>query len=71
MLDDARIKCWQARCCGGSDAPPGTVVAAGHGGIVVSCGQGALRLDSLQRPGKRTVTAGELASQIDLIGRTL
>jgi len=71
MLDDVRIKCWQAKCCGESDAPPGTVVTAGQGGIVVSCGEGALRLDSLQRPGKRAVTAGELASQIDFFGRTL
>ena len=71
MVDDARIKCWRATCCAGIDAPPGTVVTAGPGGIVVSCGDGALRLESLQRPGKRAVTAGELASQIELVGRTL
>ena len=71
MLDDARIKCWQAQHTAGVDAPPGTVVAAGQGGIVVACGVGALRMESLQRPGKRAVTAGEFSSQIDLVGLTL
>ena len=71
MLDDARIKCWQAQCCAGVDAPPGTVVRVGHSDIVVSCGDGALKLESLQRPGKRAVTATELAAQVELVGRTL
>jgi len=71
MLDDARIKCWQAQHSAGVDAPPGTVVEAGQGGIVVACGDGALRMESLQRPGKRAVTAGEFSSQIDLAGLTL
>ncbi len=71
MLDDARIKCWRAQHSAGVDAPPGTVVEAGQGGIVVACGDGALRMESLQRPGKRAVTAGEFSSQIDLVGLTL
>ncbi len=71
MLDDARIKCWRAQQAAGVDAPPGTVVAAGLEGIVVSCGDGALRMNSLQRPGKRVVTAGEFAAQVDLVGRRL
>ncbi len=71
MLDDARIKCWRAQHSAGVDAPPGTVVEAGQGGVVVTCGDGALRMESLQRPGKRAVTAGEFSSQIDLVGLTL
>ena len=71
MLDDARIKCWQAQHSAGVDAPPGTVVEAGQGGMVVACGDGSLRMESLQRPGKRAVTAGEFSSQIDLVGLTL
>ena len=71
MIGDERIKCWQAQSMAGSDAPAGTVVAAGPDGIDVSCGEGMLRLLSLQRPGKRPVTAGEFASQVDLIGRRL
>jgi methionyl-tRNA formyltransferase len=71
MLDDVRIKCWKSRCSDGSDAPPGTVVAAGKGGIIVSCGDGALLIESLQRPGRRAVTAAEFSSQADLLGRVL
>ncbi|MGI9342317.1 MAG: methionyl-tRNA formyltransferase [Gammaproteobacteria bacterium] len=71
MLDDQRIKVWQARCIAAVDAPPGTVVAAEQDGVVVSCGEGALRLESLQRPGKRAVTAAEFAARFDLPGRQL
>ena len=71
MLEDSRIKCWQAQQATGVDAPPGTIVAAGQEGIVVSCGSGALCIMSLQRPGKRAVTAGEFATQFDLVGRRL
>jgi len=53
MHGDERIKCWRAKPIAGIDAPPGTVVASGQEGIVVSCGDGALSLESLQRPGKR------------------
>lgn len=71
MLDDERIKCWSLRSTAGVDAPPGTVVAAGQEGIVISCGEGAVSIETLQRPGKRAVTAGEIAAQIDLVGRRL
>ena len=71
MLDDERIKCWHARVTAAVDAPPGTVVAASHDGITVACGEDALTLTSLQRPGKRAVTAGEFAAQFELIGRQL
>ncbi|MDH3352225.1 MAG: methionyl-tRNA formyltransferase [Gammaproteobacteria bacterium] len=71
MLDEVRIKCWKSRCLAGVDAAPGTVVGAGNDGITVSCGEGALLIDSLQRPGRRAVTAGEFSSQVDLVGRVL
>lgn len=69
MLGDERIKCWQAQPCDAIDAPAGTVMAADADGIVVACGDGALRIELLQRPGKRAVTAGEFATQTDLIGK--
>ncbi len=70
MAGDERTKCWEARKEAG-EAPPGKVLAAGPDGVVVACGQDALRLDRLQRPGKRAVTAAEYAGQIDLSGRQL
>ena len=71
MHGDERIKCWRAKPVAGVDAPPGTVVAAAQEGVVVACGDGALNMESLQRPGKRTVTAGEFANQVDLVGQRL
>ena len=71
MLDAERIKCWQATGIASVDAPPGTIVAAGPDGVIVACGEGALRLESLQRPGKRAVTAAEFAAQFELAGRQL
>jgi methionyl-tRNA formyltransferase len=71
MLEDERIKCWSSRVAAGVDAPSGTVVAAGRDGIVISCADGAVSIGTLQRPGKRPVTAGEFAAQIDLVGRRL
>ena len=71
MLAGERVKCWQARIERDVKAPPGTVVAAGEPGIVIACGQGGLALQSLQRPGRRPVTAAEFAAQLDLAGRRL
>ena len=71
MLGDERVKCWQASMAQAVDAPPGTVVAAGRDGITVACGEGALTLLQLQRPGKRRVSAAEFATQFELDGRSL
>lgn len=40
--------------------PPGTVLAADGDGLVVACGDGALRLRRLQRPGRAALPAGEV-----------
>jgi len=71
MLGDERTKIWRARLTAGVDVPPGTIVASGKDGIVVSCGDGALNIVLLQRPGKRAVTAGEFANQVELTGQRL
>lgn len=71
MLDEQRIKCWSARIAAAVDAPPGTVIAAGRDGITVACGEGALVLLTVQRPGKRPVSAAEFATHFELPGRQL
>jgi methionyl-tRNA formyltransferase len=71
MLDDARIKCWRAESIASTSAAPGEIVATGADGITVACGDGALRMQSLQRPGKRPVTAAEFTAQFDIAGRQL
>jgi methionyl-tRNA formyltransferase len=71
MLDDERIKCWQAAETVADDSPAGTIIEAGPDGVVVVCGKGALRLIELQRPGKRPVSAAQFTSNIDIVGRQL
>jgi len=54
------LKLWRARLAS-SSGPPGEILAADAQGIVVACGQGALRLLELQKPGgKRLETASFL-----------
>ncbi len=71
FLDNDRIKCSSATSVAGADVAPGTVIDAGPDGITVACGDGALCMTSLQRPGKRPVSAGEFAAQLDILGRQL
>ncbi len=70
-LDGQRIKCWQVSRVDTAGAEPGTVLSADKRGIVVACGDGALSLESLQRPGKGRVTGAEFAAALDLQGRQL
>ena len=72
LLDDMPVKCWRAGVVGGAaGAAPGEVVSAGRDGIVVACGRDALRLDTLQRPGKRPVNASQFAAAVAMTGRRL
>jgi methionyl-tRNA formyltransferase len=40
-------------------AAPGSIIGADEQGLVVACGEGALRIQSLQPAGKRAMSAGE------------
>ena len=55
-LGELSLKCWRAQLCAGQ-AAPGQVLAVDDAGITVACGDAALRLTELQRPGgKRMAT---------------
>jgi methionyl-tRNA formyltransferase len=41
------------------DAAPGTVLAAGRDGLDIACGEDALRIRTLQRPGGKVITAAD------------
>lgn len=66
-----RIKCWEVRPNETVSGPPGLVVSAGRSGLTVACGDGALDLLSLQRPGKRRVSGEEFSGSVDIAGKTL
>jgi methionyl-tRNA formyltransferase len=52
------LKIWKAEIVTKA-GKPGTILSADHGGIVVGCGAGALRILELQREGGRRMSAGE------------
>jgi methionyl-tRNA formyltransferase len=58
-LGGTPLKIWRAEVLDGARGLPGEVLEVGASGIVVACGQGALRLLELQRPGSRRMAAGE------------
>lgn len=68
---DETVKCWSAVVGTAAGRPPGRVLSATSDGIEVACGAGSLKLTELQRPGRKRVSAGEFASQLDLDGRRL
>lgn len=62
LLGDQRVKIWEARRLPGpgSTAPAGTIVAADADGIIVSCGSGDLAIQTLQLPGGKALSAGQM-----------
>jgi methionyl-tRNA formyltransferase len=63
-LDGAPIKVWRAACqtAGIFNAPPGVVISAAPDGIVVACGESALRLTELQKAGGRRLSVAQFLS---------
>jgi len=53
------IKVWQVEVVTAPSAQPGQVISADRNGLVVACGEGALRILQLQREGGRRLTAQE------------
>ncbi|MCK9386807.1 MAG: methionyl-tRNA formyltransferase [Sulfuritalea sp.] len=58
MLAGEPVKAWRGDVVAGSGRP-GQVLAADASGIVVVCGEAALRLTELQKPGGRRVTSAD------------
>ena len=71
-LDGAQLRIFESRVVAASPGPvPGTILSAGAGGIVVMTGEQALALTRVQLPGRRAVSAAELANSRPLAGRVL
>jgi methionyl-tRNA formyltransferase len=60
------LKVWRATIEHGVNAAPGVVCAAGPAGIVVACGNEALRITELQRAGGKRMSAGAFLSGFGL-----
>ena len=75
-LDGEQLRIFRARAImddspAGPDEPPGMVVALRGDALIVRCGQGALAMTDVQRPGRRVVKARELALSREILGRRL
>ena len=71
-LDGRQLRIWRAHPAPAArQAPPGTVLLAGEGGISVMTGRDALVIERLQLPGKRAIDAREFQQGHQLTGRSL
>ncbi|GAB1369683.1 methionyl-tRNA formyltransferase [Rhodocyclaceae bacterium] len=58
QLGDATLKLWRAQFAEGN-GQPGEILSVAPAGITVACGEGALRLTELQKPGGRRLTSAD------------
>ena len=58
VLAGERVKVWDAVSCEGA-GEPGAILDARGEGVVVACGEGALRIRQLQRPGGKRLMAND------------
>jgi methionyl-tRNA formyltransferase len=65
-LGAAVLKIWHARVESETSGAPGTVLAVPADGIVVACGEGALRISELQRAGGKRLSAGAFVAGFNL-----
>ncbi len=74
-LHGTQLRIWDAEVAApsgtGVHAAPGSVLAAGSAGIDVSCGRGVLRIQRLQLPGRKPLTARQFANAQPLLGVSL
>ncbi|SEM84416.1 methionyl-tRNA formyltransferase [Nitrosomonas marina] len=59
VLQDHQIKIWQAKATSGQSDQPGKILAIHPDGIIVACGSGILRLETVQRSGGKKLTAAD------------
>jgi methionyl-tRNA formyltransferase len=66
-LDGVAVKIWAAEVLAAPPGPaPGSIVDVSAEGVVVACGEGALRLTQLQKPGGKRLSAREFLAGFPL-----
>jgi len=69
-LDGASLKLWSAEPADGVNVPagtaPGQILDVSPAGVVVACGEGALRVTQLQKPGGKRLPAREFLAGMPL-----
>jgi methionyl-tRNA formyltransferase len=69
--EQLRIFTARAQKEGSTGVAPGTVIAARDDAIIVACGVGELRIEELQRAGRRLLSAREFMNSCELAGQRL
>ncbi|WP_306391785.1 methionyl-tRNA formyltransferase [Telluria beijingensis] len=67
LVNGVTVKFWSAQPADGS-GEPGQVLRADADGVVIACGEGALRVLELQKPGGRRLGAAEFVKSFALAG---
>jgi methionyl-tRNA formyltransferase len=71
-MDGEQLRIYAASAQYGNDTSNvGTVINTEDGAITIQCGKGRLAITELQRPGKKPVSARDLANSISLVGKRL
>ena len=65
-LQGETLRVWRAGAVRGASAEPGHVVEVSDAGIVVACGEDALRIDELQRAGGKRLSTAEFLRGVTL-----
>lgn len=66
QLGETAIKIWKAIPVEGTGAP-GEILAADRGGVVVACGEGALRIGELQKAGGKRLAAAQFLAGMPIV----
>jgi methionyl-tRNA formyltransferase len=59
VIGGETIKLWHARLADAACGEPGEVLSASTDGLIVACGEGAVRITELQRPGGKRLPASQ------------
>ena len=60
------LRVWQAAAVSAATGEPGCIAGVSDAGIVVACGQGALRIDELQRAGGKRLSTAQFLRGVKL-----
>ncbi len=71
LLGEQAVKCWTVEIVSDAELASGVVAVRGKNDVIVGCATGAVRLVSVQRPGRGRISGAEFARQLNVSTRCL